>query len=209
MRPHHGIYHLLGPFWLLFGVALMRANHAAGMILPNVPCEAQHACANAQLAERVKWLGDDVTVDLVCGQSGRHVRRRQDLQRALVRAGRAPLGLDDRRDAGLPRSVLQDDVMHRVPVGNGNTPAAELGEGPDSGVSADDEARSVGVSPCKNLDRKLVVVAHPHRNGLQQMDEIELTSGEAFDERGPASDRARWFDLEAGVLEVSLGVSYE
>lgn len=99
--------------------------------------------------------------------------------------------------------------MHRVPVGNGNTPAAELGEGPDSGVPADDEARSVGVSPCKDLDRKLVVVAHPHRNRLQQMDEIELTGGEAFDERGPASDQARWFDLEAGFLEVSLGVSHK
>src|SRR5262249_29513322 len=51
--------------------------------------------------------------------------------------------------------------------------------------------------------------AHPHRNRLQEMDEIELAGGEAFDERRPASDRGRWFDLEAGFLEVSLGMSHE
>ncbi len=41
------------------------------------------------------------------------------------------------------------------------------------------------------------------------MDEIELARGEAFNECRPASDQRRWFDLEAGFLEVSLGMSHK
>src|SRR5262249_2193684 len=124
-------------------------------------------------------------------------------------AYRASLGFDNRCDARLAQRVLQDDVMHRVPVGNGNAPATELSEGPDPGIPTNNQARSVGVSPGKDLDRKFVVVAHPHRDRLQQMDEIELAGGEALNECRPASVQGWWCDLEAGVLEVSLGMSHK
>ena len=72
---------------------------------------------------------------------------------------------------------------------------------------ANDKPRPVCVPPGHDLRRELVIVAHPDRDRLQQVNDVELGGREAFDERGPAADQRRLFGVEPLVLEVALGVS--
>ena len=76
-------------------------------------------------------------------------------------------------------------------------------------MPANDKSRPIGVPPGHDLRRKLVIVSHPDRNRLQEVNNVELGGCETFDERGPATDQRRLFGVEPLVLEVALGVGDE
>ena len=124
-------------------------------------------------------------------------------------ASLALVRLDDRHDVGLAQRVLQHDVVHRIPVGHGDAPAAEIGEFADAGVTADHQAGAVGMAPGQDLHRELVVVAHPHRHRLEQVHEVELSGREAFGQRRPAAHQGRRLDLEAALFEIAVGMRDE
>jgi hypothetical protein len=105
------------------------------------------------------------------------------------------------RDAGLAQRVLQHDVVHRVPERHRDLLAAELLEVGDVGVAADDQAGAVGVRPGHQLDRDLVVVAHPDRDRLEEVHQVELAGDEALDQRRPAADQRRALGLRPSSLK--------
>jgi hypothetical protein len=106
----------------------------------------------------------------------------------------------------LAQRILQHDVVHRVPERHGHLLAAELAEIGDVGVTADYQAGAVGVGPGHQLDRDLVVVAHPDRDRLEEVHQVELAGDEALDQRRPAADQRRALGLQAFLLEVAHAV---
>jgi len=73
-------------------------------------------------------------------------------------------------------------------------------------VRADDESGSVGVTPSQYFDREVVVVAHPYRNRIEQMHEVEFAGGKSLDQRRPTADQRWRLDLETRVFEIPFGV---
>ena len=177
------VHHLLRPLRLLRHGVLIHAHHAAGMVFPDVAGESQHPAAGLQLAKRVEWLGHDKGVDLFRRQRRRHIRRRHDHQIHLICRQRVFLVLDHRLESGLAQRNLQHDIVHRVPIGHRHLFAGEPPEVIGVNVLADDQCGTIDVCPRHDLDGKSVVVAHPHRNRLEEVHQVELARGEALDQR--------------------------
>ena len=204
---HDGVDHLLRPFRPLRGVLFLRADDAAGMVLPDIAGEAQDAPADFEFAERVERLGDDVAVDLHRGERRRHVGRLHDLQTGLVRRWRR--GFDDGRQAALTQRILQHDIVHRIPERHGDLPAAEIGERANVRFAADNEARTVGMRPSHDLDRHAIVVAHPQRDRFQEVNQIELAGGESLDKRRPAANEGRLLGFQPFIFEIAFRMGHE
>lgn len=68
----YGVHDLLRPFRPLFQIALMHEDDTAGMIAPDVTCEAQDLSDALHLGGRIEGVGDDVASDPSRSQRGRH-----------------------------------------------------------------------------------------------------------------------------------------
>ena len=136
-RTDKCIHDLLGPCRLLFGQMLVHANDAAGMVFPDVAGKAQHDGAGLEFTHGVKGFGDNIGVDLFGRQSGRHIRRRHDLQIDLIGGQLAALGFNNRLETLLAQGILQHNIMHGIPIWHGNLHATQLLPLGNAGVLAD------------------------------------------------------------------------
>src|SRR5690606_10554626 len=116
----------------------------------------------------VERLRNDVGVDLLGRERRRHFRWWQNLKVHFLLADLLVLALDHWRKTGIPQRHLQHDVVHRGPEGYGNLLAAEISKALGTGVRTDHHTGAVRVRPGNDLHWKLVVVAHPDGDGLEQ-----------------------------------------
>src|SRR5680860_938837 len=180
LSTDQSVHHFLTPLPPRAKVILVHHRHAAGVVLPDVSGKTYDAGSCQQFTRGVKGLSHDVPVDCSSGERGRHVRRRHDKEVGLFLGQSRLLVLNHRFQSGRAQGHLQDDVVHGIPVGNGDLPPTQVCQTLDGSAPGHLEGLVLHVVPGHYLHRESTRIAQIHGNGEEQVGEIEVVGLEGL-----------------------------